>query len=136
MDRLTARFAFMLGLCCYFVASVLAVSVGPHAIWIAYAAAVLFETGFGWTFVCLNTTTAHFYEPMAFPKLNGRALLLTGICSSPAGVIGGKLLDVYGNYTLAFKLNMLIAAMGIVALWFAKRPAAPHAGIESQQIPT
>jgi hypothetical protein len=55
--------------------------------------------------------------PAAFPKLNGLALLLTGVFCSPAGFIGGKLFDVYGNYTLAFELNMLVVAGGGVALF-------------------
>jgi MFS family permease len=126
MDRLTARFAFMMGLCCYFAGSMLAISVNSHALLIAYIAAILYGVGFGWTFVCLNTSTAHFYGPSAFPKLNGLALLLTAIFCSPAGVIGGKLFDIYGNYTLAFELNMLVAAGGIVALSFATMPVPPQ----------
>jgi uncharacterized membrane protein len=53
-------------------------------------------------------------------------LLLTGIFCSPAGVIGGKLFDIYGNYRLAFEINMMIAGIGIVALLFASRPQAPR----------
>jgi MFS family permease len=125
MDRLPARFAFIMGLCCYFVGSVLALRVTPNALWIAYAAAIFYGMGFGWTFVCLNTTSGHFFGPSAFPKLNGMSLLLTAIFCSPAGVIGGKLFDIYGNYTLAFEMNMLIAAAGIVALLFATMPIPP-----------
>jgi MFS family permease len=125
MDRLRAHFAFMLGLCCYFLGSILAINVHSSALWVAYAAAILYGTGFGWTFVCLNTTTAHFYGPSAFPKLNGMALLLTGVVCSPAGYIGGKLFDIRGNYTLAFEINMLVAAGGILALFFATMPLPP-----------
>ena len=125
MDRLRARFAFMLGLCCYFLGSILAINVHSNGLWVAYTAAILYGTGFGWTFVCLNTTTAHFYGSSAFPKLNGMALLLTGVVSSPAGYIGGKLFDIRGNYTLAFEINMLVAAGGILALFFAKMPLPP-----------
>jgi sugar phosphate permease len=126
MDRLTARFAFIMGLCCYFLGSAMAISVNSHALLIAYVAAILYGTGFGWTFVCLNTTTAHFYGPSAFPKLNGMALLLTGVVCSPAGYIGGKLFDIRGNYTLAFEINMLVTAGGIVALFFATMPDPPQ----------
>jgi hypothetical protein len=115
-----------MGLCCYFVGSILAISVNSQALLIAYIAAILYGVGFGWTFVCLNTSTAHFYGPSAFPKLNGLALLLTAIFCSPAGVIGGKLFDIYGNYTLAFEVNMLVAAGGIVALSFATMPVPPQ----------
>jgi len=126
MDRLVARCAFILGLCCYFAGSLLALRVSPEAMWIAYAAAILYGTGFGWTFVCLNTVTGHFYGPAAFPKVNGMVLLLTAVFCSPAGFIGGKLFDLYGNYRLAFAINMMIAAIAIVALLFAIKPEAPE----------
>ncbi len=108
------------------VGSVLALRVSPDALWIAYAATILYGTGFGWTFVCLITATGHFYGPAAFPKVNGLVLLLTGIFGSPAGVIGGGLFDLYGNYTLAFAINMAIAAVGIIAMLFATKPDAPR----------
>lgn len=132
MDRVAARFAFMLGLCCYLAGSVLAVLVDPRAIWISYAAAILYGTGFGWTFVCLNTTTAHFFGPSAFAKLNGLALLLTGVVCAPAGLIGGKLFDFYGNYRAAFGLNMAIAAVGIIAMTIARMPTPPLASAQTR----
>ena len=131
MDRLVARCAFILGLCCYFAGSLLALRVSPEAMWIAYAAAILYGTGFGWTFVCLNTVTGHFYGPAAFPKVNGMVLLLTAVFCSPAGFIGGKLFDLYGNYRLAFAINMMIAAIAIVALLFAIKPEAPEKASQS-----
>jgi MFS family permease len=126
MDRLPARIAFMFGLGCYFVGTLLALNVNAHALWTAYVAAILYGTAFGWTFICMNTATAHFYGPAAFPKLGSRAMMLTGIFSAPSGVIGGKLFDIYGNYTLAFELNMVIAAGGIIALFFATMPPPPQ----------
>jgi MFS family permease len=136
VDRIAARFAFMMGLCCYFLGSVLAISVSPHALWSAYTAAILFGTGFGWTFICMNTATAHFYGPSAFPKLNGMAMLVTAIFCSPAGVIGGKLFDLKGNYTLAFEINMLLATLGIIALFFATLPAPPDRTMLPEQVET
>jgi MFS family permease len=133
MDRMAARYAFMLGLCCYFLGSVLAIRVNPHALWIAYLAAILYGTGFGWTFICVNTATGHFFGPSAFPKLNGLMLLLTAVFCSPAGYIGGKLFDLYGNYTLAFEINILISAAGVVALFFARMPTPPAMDISVRQ---
>jgi MFS family permease len=126
MDRMVARYAFMLGLCCYFLGSFLAVRVSADALWIAYSAAILYGTGFGWTFICLNTVTGHFYGPAAFPKLNGMLLLLAAVFCSPAGFLGGKLFDIYHSYTLAFEVNSVIAAVGIVALFFARMPEPPE----------
>jgi len=134
MDRLPARIAFMLGLGCYFLGTLLALNAIPQALWIAYAAAILYGTAFGWTFICMNTATAHFYGPAAFPKLGGLAMVLTAIFSAPSGVIGGKLFDIYGSYTLAFELNMMIAAGGIIALFFATMPAPPSEPTTAREV--
>ena len=133
MDWLSARAAFMSGLCCYLLGSVLALSVNSSQLWIAYAAAILYGTGFGWTFICMNTANAHFFGPQAFPKLNGMAMLLTAVFGAPAGFIGGRLFDVYGNYRLAFEINMMIAAAGILALIFATMPVPPEKAVAVQQ---
>ena len=133
MDRVAARYAFMLGLCCYFLGSFLAIRVSADALWIAYSAAILYGTGFGWTFICLNTVTGHFYGPAAFPKLNGMQLVLGAIFCSPAGFLGGKLFDLYHSYKLAFEINSLVAAVGIVALFFATMPVPPEIMIPAGQ---
>jgi len=125
MDKIAARFAFASGLLCYFVGSLLAIEARPAALALAIAAGMLYGIAFGWTFVCLNTVTAHFFGPAAFPKLNGMMLLLTAIFCSPAGWIGGVIFDRFGNYTQAFELNMLLVAAGILALSSAKPPQPP-----------
>jgi MFS family permease len=125
MDRLVARYAFMLGLSCYFFGSFLAVRVSPGALWIAYGAAILYGIGFGWSFICLSTITGHFYGPAAFPRLNGMQLLLGSIFCSPASYLGGKIFDTYRSYSLAFGINCLVAGIGITALFFARMPVPP-----------
>lgn len=122
MDKMPARFAFMSGLSCYFLGSFLAMNVQSTAFALAVTAGILYGTAFGWTFVCMNTITAHYFGPAAFPKVNGMMLLLTGIVGAPAGVIGGRLFDSYGSYAPAFELNILISAIGILALAFAPMP--------------
>jgi len=126
MDRVVARYAFMLGLCCYFLGSFLAIRVSPDALWIAYSAAILYGIAFGWTFICLNTITGHFYGPAAFPRLSGMLLVIAAVFCSPAGFLGGKVFDTYHSYKLAFELNSLVAAAGIVALFFARMPVPPR----------
>ncbi len=129
MDRMAARYAFMLGLCLYFLGSFLAIRVAPDALWIAYSAAISYGLAFGWTFICLNTVTGHFYGPAAFPKLNGMQLVLGAVFCSPAGFLGGRIFDAYHSYTLAFELNCVVAAIGIVAVFFARMPTPPEAGV-------
>src|SRR6266436_5958335 len=130
MDAMEGRFAFMLGFCCYFLGSFLAIRVSPDALWIAYSAAILYGTGFGWTFICLNTVTGHYYGPAAFPKVNGMTLVLAALFCSPAGYLGGRVFDLYQSYKLAFEVNSVLAALGIIALFFAKMPEPREA--ESQ----
>jgi MFS family permease len=134
MDRIAARYAFILGLCCYFLGSFLAVRVSPGALWIAYSAAMLYGIGFGWSFICLNTVTGHFYGSVAFPRLNGMQLLLGAIFCSPAGYLGGKIFDTYHSYSLAFGICSLVAGIGIIALLFAKMPVPPKAAETAQQV--
>ncbi|HKV61146.1 MAG TPA: MFS transporter [Candidatus Acidoferrum sp.] len=129
MDAMEGRFAFMLGFCCYFLGSFLAIRVAPNALWVAYSAAILYGTGFGWTFICLNTVTGHYYGPAAFPKVNGMMLVLAAIFCSPAGYLGGKLFDTFHSYKLAFELNFILAAIGIFAIFFAKMPEPPQTSV-------
>ncbi len=122
MDTMTARWAFMIGLCCYLLGSLAALRVGPSALAVAAAAAVLYGLGIGWTFTCMTTCIAHFYGPSAFPKLAGTLLLLTSGGASPAGWVGGKIFDTYGGYARAWQLNIAITMVGIVAILFATMP--------------
>jgi sugar phosphate permease len=122
MDTITGRYAFMIGLCLFLIGSFLAIRVSLHGLAMAYAAAASYGLAFGWSFTCMNTCTAHFYGSSAFPHLNGTMILLTSVIGSPAGVIGGKIYDVYGGYARAFELNALLAAIGILAMGFATMP--------------
>src|SRR6267154_2548872 len=101
------------------------VGISPDALWIAYSAAILYGTAFGWTFICLNTITGHFYGPAAFPRLSGMLLVIAAVFCSPAGFLGGKVFDTYHSYKLAFELNSLVAAAGIVALFFSRMRGPP-----------
>lgn len=122
MDKMAARYAFMLGILCYVVGSFLAISVTASTLTIAFIAASLYGAGFGWTFVCLNTVTGNFYGPAAFPKVNGMVLLLSALACSPAGIVGGKIFDAFKSYTPAFQLNVIICVIGIISLFFATIP--------------
>ena len=133
MDTMTARYAFMIGLCCYVVGSLAALRIGPDSLMIADAAAVLYGLAIGWTFICMTTCVAHFYGPAAFPKLAGMMVLLTSCGASPAGLIGGRIFDVYGSYARAFELNILIAAVGIIAMAFATLPRPRDARVAVAQ---
>jgi MFS family permease len=122
MDFMNGRVAFILGFCVYFAGSYLAIVARPGGLWMAYLAALLNGTAYGWVFTCVGTMTAHYYGPSAFPKLYGTMTLLVSTLASPAGAAGGWIFDRYGSYTPAFELNALLAAIGIVAIAFAAMP--------------
>jgi MFS family permease len=130
MDGMEGRYAFMLGFCCYFLGSFLAIRVSPEALWIAYSAAILYGTGFGWTFICLNTVTGHYYGPAAFPKVSGMILMRAAPFCALSGYLGGKLFDLYHSYKLAFEVNSAVAAIGVIALFFARMPEPPVTSIQ------
>jgi MFS family permease len=125
MDRIAARYAFMLGLCCYFLGSFLAIRVSANELWIAYTAAFLYGLAFGWTFICLNTITGNYYGPAAFPWLSSLVYAIAAVFCSPAGFLAGRIFDLYHSYKLAFELNSLVAGLGIIALFFARMPTPP-----------
>jgi MFS family permease len=119
-DKMAMRTAFIAGLSFYFIC--LALELRITSTFIAVAGGILYGIAFGWTFVCMNAASAQYFGPAAYAKLNGVNLLVTGLLSSPAGYLGGKLFDLYGNYSRAFELNMIVAAAGIAALAFARMP--------------
>jgi MFS family permease len=128
-DKMAMRSAFIAGLSFYFVC--LALELRITSTFVAVSAGILYGIAFGWTFVCMNAASAQYFGPAAYAKLNGVNLLVTGLLSSPAGYLGGKLFDLNGNYSRAFELNILVAAAGIAALAFAKMPqpkGVPAAG--------
>lgn len=132
MDKISARFAFMLGLALYPAGSALAIVITKDTMMMVYAAGILYGAAFGWAWVCLNTTTGHFFGIKAFPKLNGTILMISALVCSPAAIIGGKIFDVYNSYTPAFLLNMGLAVIGMAALAFAKRPEPKEAITNTQ----
>jgi MFS family permease len=122
IDKIAARYAFMMGISFYIVGTFLALRIGPDGLWIAQGAAFLYGAGMGAAFICLSTMIGNFYGPAAFPKLYGTMIMLSAIVCSGAGVIGGKLFDLSQSYEPAFLLNLLICAAGLIALSFARMP--------------
>ena len=122
LDKMIARYAFMLGFCCYLIATFLAAQVTSTRVWMAHSSAALFGIGFGWTFVAINTIIGHYYGPGAYPQLNGTMAFLTSVIASPSGAISGKIFDSYGSYVPAFELMAFLSVLSIGALAFAVMP--------------
>lgn len=129
MDRMSARYAFALGLSFYLAGSLTAVSLTPEALNLAYLTGMLYGCAFGWSFVCLNTTTGNFFGVRSFARINGVVMMASAAVCSPAAIVAGRLFDVYRSYAPAFELNMVLAALGICALLFARMPQLRRPGL-------
>jgi MFS family permease len=125
MDILAPRFAFMSGLCSYFVGSLLAMHVDSGGLPVAIAAAILYGVGFGWTFICMNTVTSRYYGPIVFPRINGMSLLITGVVGSPAGSDRRKLFDRFGQLHARVRAEHSGRGTGIIGLAFATAANSP-----------
>jgi MFS family permease len=125
MDKMTSRYVFMLGLCCYIIGYLMEMYVSANSVILAYIAAIFIGAGFGWTFVVVNTIPGHYYGPKSFAKINGTFITASSVLSSPIGLIGGMLFDTYKSYTVAFWFCIATCVVGIIALLFAKMPQPP-----------
>ena len=125
VDKIAARFTFMLGLGFYVVGTFLALRINAQNLGTANSAAFLYGAGMGCSFTCLTTMIGNYYGPAAFPRLSGTMMMLSAVVCSGAGVIGGKLFDMNQSYAPAFLLNLAICAAGMIALTFAKMPQPP-----------
>jgi MFS family permease len=125
MDRIAARFTFMLGFCCYFIGTFLALQASPATLSLGYIAAVCYGAAFGWCFVAQQTMLGHFFGPVAFPKINGNLMAIAAVLVCASATVGGKLFDVFKVYDQAFYLNMAMGVAGICLLFFATMPQSP-----------
>lgn len=129
MDRMSARYAFALGLSFYVIGSLIAIRLTPETLNLAYLAGMLYGCAFGWAFVCLNTTTGNFFGVRSFSRINGVVMMMSAALCSPAAIVAGRLFDVYRSYVPAFELNMMLAVLGIGALLFARMPQLRRPGL-------
>jgi Sugar phosphate permease len=125
MDKMVARYVFMSGFIWYFIGSYLALQVSPTELTAVYIAAICYGAAFGWCFTAQLTMLGHYFGPAAFPKINGTMLAVTAVLCSAAGVVGGKMFDIFKSYTEAFELNVAICVVGLIVLLFTSMPDAP-----------
>ena len=60
-------------------------------------------------------------------KVSGMMLVLAALFCAPACYLGGRIFDLYYSYKLAFELNSVVAALGMIALVFAPMQEPPEA---------
>jgi len=123
IDQIDVRAVFILGLLGYMAGSMLAIPIHGSHLWLSFAAASCYGWAFGCSWISLQTITGIFYGVAAYPRLSGTIMIVSGIVCAPAGIIGGKLFDLYGSYAAAFRLNAVIALIGMITLLFARKPS-------------
>ena len=131
MDKMAARYVFIIGICISALGSFLGISASSQLV--AYIASGLLGLGFGWTFVTSSTILANYYGPAAFPKLFGLQYFIISVTCPLAGVIGGRIFDVFNSYTIAFYINIAVCIISIFAILCAVRPLSKNEIIESNK---
>lgn len=126
LDRMKARYVFMLGIVWYIIGYGLMFTISPEKVYVAYFAALCIGMGFGWTFVASNTLPSIYFGKSAFAKVNGIMTLAVGLFSSPISWLGGGIYDKAGNYFPAFWLLIGLCVLGCVMLMFATVPKKPE----------
>ncbi len=122
LDRIRAQVVFAVGLVAYVAGSLIATHIDAHHPIRAFAAAACYGWGFGCSWVSLHTIIGNFFGVAVYPRLNGTMMIVSSLLCAPAGIIGGKLFDVYHSYTPAFYLNAALALIGVVSLSLTKIP--------------
>ncbi len=124
LDKLAGRYVFIIGICITALGSFL--GINANSLMLAYIASGLLGLGFGWTFVTSSTIIANYYGPFAFPKLFGLQYFIISVTCPLAGVIGGKIFDIFNSYTLAFYINIAVCALSILAILCALPPTSKN----------
>jgi MFS family permease len=121
-DIFPARFVFVMGLALMAVGIALGGLFSAGSILLAYLASVILGFGFGSSVTNLPTILGNYFGHDAFSKLYGTAFMIALIIASFAGILGGKLFDVFHNYYVAWEICIAISIAGIVALFFTVPP--------------
>src|SRR5208282_3643032 len=95
IDQIDVRAVFILGLLGYIAGSMLAIPIDGSHLWLSFAAASCYGWAFGCSWISLQTITGIFYGVVAYPRLSGTIMIVSAIVCAPAGIIGGKLFDIY-----------------------------------------
>jgi MFS family permease len=126
LDRMKARYVFILGILWYIIGYALMFNISGKTAAVAYFGALCIGMGFGWTFVSMNTLPSIYFGKKAFAKVNGIMTLCAGLFSSPISVLGGAIYDKSGNYFPAFWMLIGLCVLGCIMLMFAKVPKKPE----------
>ena len=117
-DIFPARFVFVVGLALMAIGIALGGLFSAGSVLLAYLASVILGFGFGSSVTNLPTILGNYFGRDAFSKLYGTAFMIALILASFAGILGGRLFDLFHSYYVAWEICIAISAAGIVALFF------------------
>jgi MFS family permease len=117
VDILPSRFVFIMGLLAMCAGT--ASGIFANTTMMAYFASLCLGFGFGAAQTTMYTMIGNYFGPEAYPKLFGTAFMISLVIASFAAIIGGKMFDMFKNYTVAWETCMAISIIGAVAMFFA-----------------
>ena len=90
----------------------------------AYVSTVLVALGFGTAYITITVVLSKFFGRVAFARVAGTRLLITGIFNAIAPAAAGWLFDETGTYRFAFIAIAILSAVGGIAT-LRLRPPKP-----------
>ena len=96
---------------------------------------VFFGLGFGGAFVGTMNIFPNYYGTTYYPKIMGFVRLFWTFAGGAGAPLAGLVYDTTGSYLPAFRVSILVIAIGLVFLFFAKPPVHPSLRKTSAAIP-
>jgi len=86
---------------------------------------VVLGLGFGSAMVATMNMFPDYFGAKYYPKIMGSVRLFWTIVGGVGAPIAGHIRDVTGSYALAFQGAVVVTALGLICLFFAKAPVHP-----------
>lgn len=96
---------------------------------------VIFGLGFGGAMVATMNIFPNYYGTTSYPKIMGFVRLFWTFAGGAGAPLAGLVYDTTGSYLPAFRIAILVIAMGLIFLFFATPPVHPSLRKSSPAIP-
>ncbi len=86
---------------------------------------IVLGLGFGFAMAATMNIYPNYFGPTHYPKIMGSVRLFWTFVGSAGAPFAGHIRDVYGSYLPAFQGAVVVTALGLICLIFAKAPVHP-----------
>jgi MFS family permease len=90
-----------------------------------FASMFIMGFGFGAVFIATWNMFPDYFGVSSYPKIMGNVRLAWAFAGTSGAPIAGYIRDATGSYMLAFQGVIILIAVGLICLFFAKPPVHP-----------